>query len=65
MSVILVYSAGCGAEVNFHDDSYIRLSETELEYRRENMIRTAEQIAQEHDLKRIGQIKRSESAENT
>ena len=61
MSVIMTFSAGNGAEVNFHDDSYRNSSEQELAYRREDLMRTAEQIAQENDLRRLREAQRSKS----
>lgn len=64
MSVIKTYSANCGATVNFHDDGYINSAKAELDYRRENMIRTAEQIAQESDLRRLCKMKQSDSSES-
>ena len=61
MSVIMAYSASCGAAVNFHDDSYKNSAETELAYRREDMMRIAEQIAQENDLRRLRETRRRKS----
>ena len=53
MGMILSYTASCGAAVNFSDDGYINSSEQELAFRRENMRSTAEQIAQETQLRHI------------
>lgn len=60
MSVIKTYSAN-GATVNFHDDGYINSAKAELEYRRENMQRNAEQIAQESELRRLRKLKQADS----
>ena len=54
MGMILSYTASCGAAVNFSDEGYINSSEQELAFRRENMRSTAEQIAQETQLRHIG-----------
>ena len=61
MSVIKTYSANCGATVNIHDDDYINSAKMELDYRRENMIRTAEQIAQESDMRRFRNMQSNSS----
>lgn len=53
MGMILSYTASCGAAVNFRDDGYINSSEQELAVRRENMRSTAEQIAQELQLRQL------------
>lgn len=53
MVMILSYTASCGASVNFSDDGYINSSEQELAVRRENMRSTAEQIAQELQLRQL------------
>lgn len=53
MGMILSYTASCGASVNFSDDGYINSSEQELAVRRENMRSTAEQIAQELQLRQL------------
>ena len=53
MGIILSYAASCGAAVNFSDDGYINSSEQELAVRRENMRSTAEQIAQELQLRQL------------
>lgn len=53
MGMILSYTASCGASVNFSDDGYINSSEQELVFRRENMRSTAEQIAQELQLRQL------------
>ena len=53
MGMILSYTASCGAAVYFSDDAYTNSSESELALRRENMIRTAEQIAQELQLRQL------------
>lgn len=53
MGMILSYTASCGASVNFSDDGYINSSEQELVFHRENMRSTAEQIAQELQLRQL------------
>lgn len=53
MGMILSYTASCGAAVNFSDDGYINFSEQELVFHRENMRSTAEQIAQELQLRQL------------
>ena len=53
MGIILSYTASCGAAVNFSDDGYINSSDQELAVRRENMRSTAEQIAQELQLRQL------------
>ena len=53
MGMILSYTASCGASVNFSDDGYINSSEQELVFCRENMRSTAEQIAQELQLRQL------------
>ena len=53
MGIILSYTASCGATVNFSDDGYINSSDQELTVRRENMRSTAEQIAQELQLRQL------------
>lgn len=53
MGMILSYTASCGAAVNFSDDGYINSSDQELAVRRENMRSTAEQIAQELQLRQL------------
>ena len=53
MGMILSYTASCGAYVNFSDEGYINSSEQELAFRRENMRSTAEQIAQELQLRQL------------
>ena len=53
MGMILSYTASCGAAVYFSDEGYINSSEQELAFRRENMISTAEQIAQELQLRQL------------
>lgn len=53
MVMILSYTASCGAAVNFSDEGYINSSEQELAFRRENMRSTAEQIAQENQLRQL------------
>lgn len=53
MGMILSYTASCGAAVNFSDDGYINSSEQELAVRRESMRSTAEQIAQELQLRQL------------
>ncbi|MGN0650671.1 MAG: hypothetical protein ACI4KM_09570 [Oscillospiraceae bacterium] len=64
MSVIFEYSASCGAAVNIHDEGYKQASESELAYRREDMMRIAGQIAQENDLREFERRKdMSESTE--
>ena len=55
MGMILSYTAPCGATVNFSDEGYINSSEQELDFRRENMNRTAGKIAQEIQLNLICQ----------
>lgn len=55
MGMILSYTSSGGAVVNFSDDGYINSSEQELAFRRENMRSTAEQIAQETQLRHICQ----------
>lgn len=60
MSIIRTYSVN-GAEVSFRDDGYIHAAEAELDYRRENMQRTAEQIAQESELQRLRKLKQADS----
>jgi hypothetical protein len=52
MGMILSCTASCGASVNF-SDGYINSSEQELAVRRENMRSTAEQIAQELQLRQL------------
>ena len=59
MGMILSYTALCGAAVNFSDDGYINSSEQELAFRRENMRSTAEQIAQELQLRKLREDLRS------
>lgn len=61
MSVIMTYIASCGAIVTFHDDSYKNSAESELAYRREDMMRIAEQIAQENDLRRLRKMEKTDS----
>ena len=56
MGMILSYTASCGAAVNFSDEGYINSSEQELAFRRENMRSTAEQIAQETQLRHVRRI---------
>lgn len=63
MGMILSYTASCGAAVNFSDEGYINSSEQELAIRRENMRSTAEQIAQETQLRHICQENRDECPE--
>ena len=53
MGMILSYTASCGAAVYFSDDAYTNSSESELALRRDNMISTAEQIAQELQLRQL------------
>lgn len=53
MGMILSYTASCGAAVNFSDEGYTNFSEQELAVRRENMRSTAEQIAQELQLRQL------------
>lgn len=53
MGMILSYTASCGAAVNFSDEGYINSSEQELAFRCENMRSTAEQIAQELQLRQL------------
>ena len=53
MGMILSYTASCGAAVNFSDEGYISSSEQELAFRCENMRSTAEQIAQELQLRQL------------
>ena len=53
MVMILSYTASCGAAVNFSAEGYINSSEQELAFRRENMRSTAEQIAQENQLRQL------------
>lgn len=53
MGMILSYTASCGASVNFSDDGYINSSEQKLVFHRENMRSTAEQIAQELQLRQL------------
>ena len=53
MGMILSYTSSCGAAVNFSDDGYINSSDQELAVRRENMRSTAEQIAQELQLRQL------------
>jgi len=57
MGMILSYTASCGAAVNFSDEGYINSSE------QENMRSTAEQIAQETQLRHICQENRDECPE--
>ena len=59
MVMILSYTASCGASVNFSDDGYINSGEQELDFRRENMRSTAEQIAQELQLRQLRGDQRS------
>ena len=59
MGMILSYTASCGASVNFSDDGYINSSEQELVCCRENMRSTAEQIAQELQLRQLRGDQRS------
>ena len=59
MGMILSYTASCGAAVNFSDEGYINSSEQELAFRRENMRSTAEQIAQELQLRQLREDLRS------
>ncbi len=59
MGMILSYTASCGAAVNFSDEGYINSSEQELAFRRENMRSTAEQIAQELQLRKLREDLRS------
>ena len=63
MGMILSYTVSCGAAVNFSDEGYINASEQELAFRRENMRSTAEQIAQETQLRHIWQENRDECPE--
>ena len=53
MGMILSYNSSCGASVNFSNEGYINSSEQELAFRRENMRSTAEQIAQELQLRQL------------
>ena len=53
MGMILSYTASCGAAVNFSDEGYINSNEQELAFRCENMRSTAEQIAQELQLRQL------------
>ena len=53
MGMILSYTASCGAAVSFSDEGYINSSEQELAFRCENMRSTAEQIAQELQLRQL------------
>ncbi len=53
MGMILSYTASCGAAVNFSNDGYINSSDQEIAVRRENMRSTAEQIAQELQLRQL------------
>ena len=53
MGMILSCTSSYGAAVNFSDDGYINSSEQELAFRRENMRSTAEQIAQELQLRQL------------
>lgn len=46
MSVVMNCETAEGATVIFRDDEYADLGENELRCRRENMIKTAEQVAQ-------------------
>ncbi len=59
MVMILSYTASCGASVNFSDDGYINSGEQEFAVRRENMRSTAEQIAQELQLRQLRGDQRS------
>ena len=59
MVMILSYTASCGAAVNFSDEGYINSSEQELAFRRENMMSTAVQIAQELQLRKLREDLRS------
>ena len=59
MVIILSYTASCGASVNFSDDGYINSGEQEFAVRRENMRSTAEQIAQELQLRQLRGDQRS------
>lgn len=60
MGMILSYTASCGAAVSFSDEGYINSSEQELAFRCENMRSTAEQIAQELQLRQLrGDLQRS------
>ncbi len=60
MGMILSYTASCGAAVNFSDEGYINSSEQELAFRCENTRSTAEQIAQELQLRQLrGDLQRS------
>ncbi len=63
MSLIMAYSASCGAQVKFHDLSYIGAGESELALRHENLTKTAQQIALKNDLQRIRE-KQPNSPEN-
>lgn len=59
MGMILSYTASCGAAVNFSEDGYINSSDQEIAVRRENMRSTAEQIAQELQLRQLREDLRS------
>ena len=59
MGMILSCTASCGAAVNFSDEGYINSSGQELAFRRENMMSTAEQIAQELQLRKLREDLRS------
>ena len=59
MGMILSYTASCGAAVNFSNDGYINSSDQEIAVRRENMRSTAEQIAQELQLRQLRRDLRS------
>ena len=59
MGILLSYTASCGAAVNFSDEGYINSSEQELAFRRENMRSTAEQIAQDLQLRKLREDLRS------
>lgn len=53
MGTVLTYTALCGAAVNFSDEGYINSTGQELDFRRENMMSTAVQIAQENQLRQL------------
>ena len=59
MGMILSYTASCGAAVNFSNEGYINSSDQEIAVRRENMRSTAEQIAQELQLRQLREVLRS------
>lgn len=55
MAVVRTIITGSGATVNFHDEGYKSATEQELSVRRENMLTTAGQTAQENELCRLRQ----------